>query len=384
MTDTARLPKLPDIPTTIFTKMSVLARKHGAINLGQGFPEFEPDPKLLDLVGRMVHEGKNQYAHMFGAAELRERIAALAEEFYGRKTDPDTEVNVTAGATQAIFTIVSAMVHPGDEVILFDPAYDCYAPAVQLCGARPVALELEGDEFRIPWERVREQLGERTRMIIFNNPHNPSGSAWTDEDIAELRALTNEHPFLILSDEVYEHIVFDGAEHKSLLRYPEFKERTFAVSSFGKTLHCTGWKLGYVVAAASLMDEFRKVHQYNVFAVNAPMQFAIAEYLKDFKPLHELGAFYQQKRDRFFEATKDSGLRWLPCRGSYFAVADYSELSNERDTDLADRWTTEIGVTTIPMSVFYSGQDKPDLLRFCFAKNEDTLLHAADRINQLR
>ncbi|MBK9420448.1 MAG: aminotransferase class I/II-fold pyridoxal phosphate-dependent enzyme [Flavobacteriales bacterium] len=372
--------KLPHVGTTIFSVMSKLAQECGAINLSQGFPDFPIDEKLGELVHTAIKAGHNQYAPMPGIMPLREAIVAKAESLYGFAYDPEHEVTVTAGATQGIFTIMAAVVRPGDEVIIIDPAYDCYAPSVELFGGTPVHVSLDAD-MHFDADAVKKAITPRTRLLVINTPHNPSGGILRDADMRAICELLRGTDILLLSDEVYEHIVFDGEKHASSILYPELRERAFIVLSFGKVFHITGWKTGYVLAPKALMAEFRKVHQFNVFSVNTPMQYALAEYLKD--PLHYemLPRFYQAKRDRFLIGLRASPFEPLHCEGSYFQLADYSKISDEPDLVFAKRLATEYGVATIPLSPFY--KDPPPgqrLLRFCFAKQDETLDNAIEKL----
>ncbi len=375
--------KLPQVGTTIFTVMSALANEHQAINLSQGFPDFEVDKNLIDLIHAEYQAGKNQYAPMPGVKELREAIAEKYSNSYGVAIDPDLEVTVTPGATTAIFSAITAVVHPDDEVLIFEPAYDCYAPAITLCGGVPVYIELKAPDFTIDWEVVKKRINHKTRMIIINTPHNPTGSIISDKDMRQLEKLVLTTDILILSDEVYEHILFDEQAHQSVLRFPKLAERSFAVYSFGKTFHATGWKLGYVIAPEALTKEFRKVHQFNVFSTNTPVQYALAKYLKT--PEHYLGlnAFYEEKRNYFLNLIKDLPFIYTPTRGSYFQLLDYSKISDEKDMDYAKRLTKEIGVATVPLSAFYHRAKDYHLLRFCFAKKQETLDRAVERLLKL-
>lgn len=370
--------KLPDVGTTIFTVMSELAAECGAINLSQGFPDFAAPAGLLERVAHHLHAGRNQYAPMTGVAELREQIARKTERLYGRRTDPVTEITVTSGATEALFCAIQACVHHGDEVIVFDPAYDSYEPATRLAGGKAVHVPLTPPWFSIDWQRVREALTPRTRMIVLNSPHNPTGAVLSAADLDILAGLVRERPIIVLSDEVYEHIIFDGLRHESLLRHAELAARSLVVSSFGKTYHATGWKIGYCVAPAPLMAEFRKVHQFVQFCVVTPMQIALADYLES-TPEHYLNlpAFYQAKRDLFCELLAPSRFRLTPSKGTYFQLVDYSAISDERDVDFARRLTREAGVACIPVSVFYEEPPAMHWLRFCFAKDAGTLAAAA-------
>ncbi len=375
--------KLPRVKTTIFTVMSQLAARHGAINLSQGFPDFSCPPELLDAVTGAMRAGHNQYAPMTGLPGLREQIALKCGQMYGAAVDPDLEVTVTAGATEALFVAIQACVRPGDEVIVFDPAYDSYEPAVALAGGRCIHLPLAAPDFRIDFDRLESALGERTRLIIFNSPHNPSGSVIEAEDLDRLEALLADRPVFLLSDEVYEHIVFDGRAHLSALGRPALRERAFVVSSFGKTYHTTGWKVGYCVAPPELSAEFRKVHQYVTFSVSTPFQHAIAEFMKSSNHHLELPDFYQKKRDRFRAALAESAWQLLPCAGTYFQLLDYSKLSDRGDVEMAEWLTESVGVAAIPVSVFYAEQRDQRLLRFCFAKDEATLDRATERLSAL-
>jgi methionine aminotransferase len=376
-----RIPsKLPHVGTTIFAVMSKLAQDHGAINLSQGFPDFPIDERLVALVNEAMRAGHNQYAPMPGLPALRSAIAEKVQRLYGAHYDPDAEVTVTAGGTQAIFTAIGAVVHPGDEVIIIDPAYDCYAPTVELFGGRPVHVRL-GSDMRFDAEAVRAAIGPRTRMLMINTPHNPAGSILRDADMQAIAAMLRGTDILLLSDEVYEHLVFDGEPHASAIKYPELRERAIVVFSFGKVFHATGWKMGYALAPRDLMNEFRKVHQFAVFSVNTPVQHALAAYMSDPATYLSLPGFYQAKRDRFAAGLKGSRFRLLPCEGSYFQTADYSAISDEDDRSFCERITREHGVATIPLSPFY--KDPPAaqrLLRFCFAKQDATLDAAMERL----
>jgi methionine aminotransferase len=377
----AALPsRLPRVGTTIFTVMSRLAQQHGALNLSQGFPDFTAPPGLFDLVAKHMHAGSNQYAPMAGAIPLREAIARKVEALYAARYDPEHEITVTAGGTEAIFGAVACAVRPGDEVILLEPAYDSYAPAVELCGGTPVRARLAFPGYRPDWAEVKRLVGPRTRMILVNTPHNPTGTAWEPSDLEALSALTRGTDVLVVADEVYEHIVFDGRRHQSCASHPELRERSFVLSSFGKTFHVTGWKVGYVLAPRELSQEFRKAHQFIVFTVNTPVQLALAEWLGEPERYLGLSAFYQAKRDLFRDGLGASRLELLPCQGTYFQLASYARLSDEPDTALAERWTRELGVASIPVSVFYEAPRQDRVLRFCFAKNDDTLKRACERL----
>ncbi|HQQ94998.1 MAG TPA: methionine aminotransferase [Bacteroidia bacterium] len=375
--------KLPHVGTTIFTVMSALAREQGAINLSQGFPDFDCSPKLLELACKYLKAGFNQYAPMPGLIQLRECIAGILSESYGAEYHPESEITVTAGATQAIYTAMAAFLHPGDEVILFEPAYDCYAPAIELQGAKPIYSTLLAPHFSINWQDVRNKIGAKTRAILINSPHNPSGSIISPADLDELESLASRHDLLIISDEVYEHMVFDQNPHSSMATRPALRERSVIVSSFGKTIHATGWKIGYVAAPAELSLEFRKLHQFLVFAVNHPLQMALAEYLRDASVYTELRHFYQAKRDMFLNLCKTSRFKPLPCQGTYFQVMDYSAISSENDSDFAIHLTKAHKVAGIPFSVFYKNKPEQKLLRFCFAKKDETLEKAAEILCRL-
>ncbi len=377
--------KLPRVGTTIFTVMSQLAQEHGAVNLGQGFPDFEVPGRLVAELDRAMRAGHNQYAPMTGVPALRRAIAAKTARVYGYLPDPDAEVTVTSGATEAIFNAVHAVVRAGDEVIVLDPCYDCYEPAIELAGARAVHVPLDPASFAPDWQRVRDAITPRTRMLMINSPHNPSGAMFTTGDMRELETIVSGTGIFLLSDEVYEHIVFDGARHESVLRWPALRERAFVVSSFGKTYHCTGWKVGYCIAPPELGAEFRKVHQYNVFSTFAPAQHAFAAMLEA-EPAHyeQLGAFYQAKRDRFRDQLATTRLRPLPVPGGYFQLVDYSAVSDLDDAAFCRWLTTEKGVAAIPLSPFYETPPQAQrLARLCFAKNEATLDAAVARLQTL-
>jgi len=369
--------KLHKTGTTIFTIMSALAAEHKAINLSQGFPDFKVSPELIALIAKNFKAGHNQYAPMAGVLSLREQISSKMKSLYSANYDPETEVTVTAGGTQAIYSAISAIIREGDEVIVFEPAYDCYVPAIELNGGIPVHIQLKTPDYHIDWNDVKKRVNQRTRMIIINTPHNPTGAVLSARDMVQLEKLTVNTDIVIVSDEVYEHVVFDGYEHQSIARFPKLAERSFIVFSFGKTYHATGWKVGYCVAPANLTAAFRKVHQYMVFAVNTPIQYALAAYMEDPAHYSGIGEMYQQKRDFFVSHLKKSGFKLLPCSGSYFQLADYSAISNEKDTDFAFRLTRDFGVAAIPISVFYKNNIDNKIVRFCFAKEEATLKAAA-------
>ena len=375
--------KLPAVGTTIFTVMSRLAADTGAINLSQGFPDFDCDPALIEAVARAMRDGHNQYAPMQGVPALRQAIAAKFRDLYGAAYDPDTDVTVTSGGTEAIFDVVAALVHPGDEVIVFEPCYDSYVPAIDVNGGTAVVVPLRFPEYAIPWDAVRAAVTPRTRMIVLNSPHNPTATILSPADMTELAAIVEGTGITILSDEVYEHIIFDGVRHESMARYDALRARSFIVGSFGKTYHVTGWKVGYVVAPAALTAEFRKVHQFVTFSTITPVQHALAEFLSARRGYPELSAFYQRKRDLFLELL--AGSRWqpLPSRGTYFQLLDYSAITDEADMDFALRLTREHGVASIPTSAFLYKQPAPRVLRFCFAKKDETLRAAAERLRSL-
>lgn len=377
--------KLPKVGTTIFSVMSQLAAEHGAVNLGQGFPDFAVPQRLVDAMARAVAAGHNQYAPMTGIPALRQAIAAKTERVYGHRPDADAEITVTSGATEAIFNAIHAVVRAGEEVVVLDPAYDCYEPAIDLAGARAVHVALDPDSFAPDWQQVRDAIGPKTRMLMINTPHNPSGAMLGAADMATLAELLRDTGIVLLSDEVYEHIVFDGARHESVLRYPELRARAFVISSFGKTYHCTGWKIGYCVAPPALSAEFRKVHQYNTFCTFAPAQHAFAHMIEA-EPGHyeQLGAFYQHKRDRFRDQLLTTRLRPLPVPGGYFQLVDYSAVSDLDDAGFCRWLTTEHGVAAIPLSPFYqTPPPRQRLARLCFAKNEATLDQAIERLKRL-
>lgn len=375
--------KLPHAGTSIFAVMSKLAHEHGAINLSQGYPDFPTSPRLIELVHEAMKTGHNQYAPMPGIFGLREAIAEKLERLYETHYDPDTEITVTAGATQAIFTAIAATVQKNDEVILFAPAYDSYAPSVEANGGVPVEIEMEVPGFTIDWHKVKQSISERTRMIIINTPHNPTGSVLTDQDMKQLCELTANSSIIILSDEVYEHMIYDGEKHNSIARHPDLADRSFLVASFGKTFHNTGWKMGYCAAPRELMSEFRKIHQFNVFSVNHPMQKAISIYLKNPDNYEYLSGFFEAKRNLFLEAIKGSRFSFIPSKGTYFQLLGYSSISAEGDMELASRMTREHKVASIPVSAFYQNKTDNKILRFCFAKSEETLLRGAEILNRL-
>jgi methionine aminotransferase len=376
--------KLPAVGTTIFSVMSQLAAEHKAVNLGQGFPDFEPPQALRDAVTRAMADGRNQYAPGIGLASLREEIARKTQRLYGHAVNPDTEITVTSGATEAIFSAIAALVRQGEEVIVFDPAYDCYEPAIDLQGARAVHIPLTQPDFSIDWQRVRDAITPRTRMILVNSPHNPSGAVLSADDLDALADLVRDTDIVVLSDEVYEHIVFDGAAHQSVLRHPELAARSVVVSSFGKTYHCTGWKVGYAVAPAALSNEFRKVHQYLTFCTFHPAQVAFAEFMAS-TPEHylELPAFYQAKRDRFRALLAPSRFKLLDVPGGYFQLVDYSAIRDEDDLAFCQWLVREGGVAAIPLTPFCATPPGTRLARLCFAKSDATMEAAAERLCRL-
>ena len=374
--------KLPKVGTTIFTVMSQLAAEHGAVNLGQGFPDFEVPAFLQEALARAMREGKNQYAPMTGVPALRQQIAAKTERLYGRRVDADAEVTLTSGATEALFAAIHAVVRAGEEVIVLDPCYDSYEPAIELAGARAVHVPLVAPDFHVDWQRVKDAMTPRTRLLLINTPHNPTGAVLSPADLEALADLLRDTPVLLLSDEVYEHIVFDGHAHQSVLRHPELAARSFVVSSFGKTYHCTGWKVGYCIAPPALSAEFRKVHQYLTFCTFNPAQWAFAEMIER-HPEHylELPAFYQAKRDRFRALLADTRFALPRVDGAYFQLADYSAISDLDDVAFARWLTVEKGVASIPLSPFYESPPPGQrLVRFCFAKSDATQIAAAERL----
>ncbi len=375
--------RLPNVGTTIFTVMSALATQKGAVNLGQGFPDFDCDARIVDAVAAAMRDGHNQYPPMAGAAPLRQAIARKIDALYGRAYNPDTEITVTAGATQALLTAILCCVHPGDEVIVIEPMYDSYVPSIELAGGKPVFVSLEAPDYALPFDKIAAAITPRTRLIMINTPHNPTGRVWRAEDMKKLEEIVHDTNVLIVSDEVYEHMVYDGAPHESVSRYPELAKRSFVVSSFGKTFHVTGWKVGYVAAPAALTAEFRKVHQFNVFTVNTPMQIGLAHYLEDPKPYLELPAFYQKKRDFFREGLAKTRFSLLPSEGTYFQCVDYSKISDMPEAEFSQWLTSEIGVAAIPVSAFYHESHESGVVRFCFAKKEETLALALERLAKL-
>jgi len=375
--------KLPGVGTNIFTIMSKLAEEHKAINLSQGFPDYNCDPILVDLVSDAMKNDFNQYAPMTGVPILRTLVAEKTNKLYGSQYHPETEVTITAGGTQAIFTALSACINAGDEVIIFEPAYDSYAPAVKLLGGLVKPFELVPPDYEIDWEMVKKLFTANTKMIILNSPQNPTGCTLSEKDIKSLIKLTKNTDILILSDEVYEHIIFDDKKHQSVALYPELRERSFLIASFGKLLHTTGWKLGYCLAPEKLMKEFRKVHQYNVFSVNTPMQIGVANYLKNPEIYTGLSGFFQQKRDLFRALLSETKFKLLPCNGSYFQCVSYEHITDIKDTEMAERLVKEFGVASIPVSAFYTKHTDHKILRFCFAKRQETLEKAVEKLMNL-
>jgi methionine aminotransferase len=375
--------KLPNIETTIFTVMSGLANKHQAINLSQGFPNFKSDQKLIDLVNKAMNSGFNQYALMPGNMALREAIAKKFALLYSSSYHPESEITITAGATQAIYDVITAFIRQDDEVIILKPAYDCYEPSIQINGGKPVSIQLETPNYQVDWEEVKQKITAKTKMIIINTPHNPSGTIFSETDMLQLQELTKNTNIIVLSDEVYEHIVFDEQKHQSACLFPDLKSRSFITASFGKTFHNTGWKTGYCCAPKELMEEFRKIHQFNVFSVNHPVQKGLADYMQEPNHYLELSGFFQEKRDLFLSLIMDSRFQFKPSQGTYFQVLDYSKITQEYDVDYAKRLTIENGLASIPLSVFNENKLDNKVLRFCFAKTDDTLKKAADILNRI-
>ncbi|MEN3367140.1 MAG: methionine transaminase [Burkholderiales bacterium] len=377
--------KLPNVGTTIFTVMSALATEKGAVNLGQGFPDFGCDPALVNAVTTAMQNGLNQYPPMTGVPALREAISKKVANIYGYSYDPASEITVTAGATQAILTAVLCCVHAGDEVVVIEPTYDSYLPAIELAGGTPVFVQMEVSDYgySVPWAKVQAAVTKKTRLIMINSPHNPTGSVLREADIRALADIVRGTDILILSDEVYEHMVYDGARHESVCRHPELASRAFVVSSFGKTYHVTGWKVGYVAAPAALTAEFRKVHQFNVFTVNTPVQHGLAQYMANPAPYLELPAFYQHKRDLFRDGLNSTRFKLLPSDGTYFQCVEYSAISDLEEAEFAKWLTTEIGVAAIPVSAFYNRPKESGIVRFCFAKKDETLRTALERLAKL-
>ena len=375
--------KLPKVGTTIFSVMSSLATQHKAINLSQGFPDFDASEELIRLVNDYMKKGMNQYAPMQGILPLRERLAEKTQDLYGITYNPDTEITITSGGTEAIYTAITAIIREGDEVIVFEPAYDCYVPAIELAGGVPVYISLKSPDFTIDWNEIKKVVSHKTKMIMINTPHNPTGTVMTAGDMKALEKIVEGTEICIISDEVYEHIIFDKLRHESVLRYPVLAERSFVVLSFGKTYHTTGWKIGYCFAPANLMAEFRKIHQFVVFSANTPLQYALADFIKN-KNYFSLPDYYQEKRDYFLKLIKGSRFKFTPASGSYFQCLDYTSITNEKDTDFAIRLTKEFKIASIPISVFYHEGIDNKVLRFCFAKKNETLEMAAEKICSVR
>jgi methionine transaminase len=375
--------KLPNVGTTIFTVMSSLAAQHNAINLGQGFPDYPMSKELVALVNEAMKNGHNQYVHMNGYIPLREALAEKVEYLYQAKINPDTQITITPGGTYALYTALTTILQPGDEVIVFEPAYDSYIPAIELNGAKAVAIQLEFPTYAIDWTKVKNRITEKTKAIMINSPHNPTGSVLTKEDLDQLAAMVKDTRIIIISDEVYEHLIFDGLKHQSVLQHPELSGRSFVCFSFGKVYNCTGWKLGYCIASAYLMSEFRKVHQFNCFTCDTPKQVALATFIKQKEQYLQLGAFLQQKRDHLQSLMKATKFKPIPSYGSYFQVYSYKDISEENEKDFAIRLTSEYGVATIPVSAFYQQETNHQVLRFCFSKKEETLSTAVERLTRL-
>ena len=375
--------KLPNVGTTIFTVMSALATEHKAVNLGQGFPDYQMSEELIALVNDVMKKGFNQYVPMQGYLPLREVLAEKIQSLYTTIVNPNTQITITPGGTYAIYTALTTVLQPGDEVIIFEPAYDSYIPNVEINGAIPVLIDLKFPDYKIDWQEVKQKINAKTRMIMLNSPHNPTGAVLGEEDIQQLRSIVKGTNIFILSDEVYEHLIFDGLLHHSILRYPDLMERSFVCFSFGKVYHCTGWKLGYCVSSPELMKEFRKVHQFNCFSCHTPSQVALAEFIKNKDSYLSLGTFMQEKRDHFQQLMQQTKFEPLPSRGSYFQCYKYDRISDESDKDLAIRLTKEKAVATIPVSVFYKAGTDNKVLRFCFAKKKETLEAAVERLIKL-
>lgn len=372
--------KLPNVGTTIFTTMSVLAAEHKAINLGQGFPDFPMSEELVELVSEAMRNGFNQYVHMNGYLPLREALAEKVEFLYKTAINPDTQITVTPGGTYALYTALTTVLQPGDEVMVFEPAYDCYIPAIELAGAKAVAMQLSFPEYKIDWTEVKRRVTEKTRAIMINSPHNPTGSVLSAEDMAQLREVVKDTQIIIISDEVYEHLILDGRQHESILKYPDLLQRSFVSFSFGKVYHCTGWKLGYSISSEALMKEFRKIHQFNAFSCDTPKQVALATFLQKREAYLELGTFLQKKRDYFQQGMEVTKLQPLPTHGSYFQIYSYKNISDQSEKDFAIHLTKNYGVATIPVSAFYQQEANNQVLRFCFCKKEETLDAAIERL----
>lgn len=375
--------KLPNVTTSIFTKMSQLSAEHGALNLAQGFPDFAVSNQLIDLVTDQMKKGRNQYPPSIGIPKIRQAIVEMHKVITGTDHDPDAEVTITSGATEALFSSMSALFDRGDEVIVFDPAYDSYEPVINLQGAVAIHCQLRAPDFRVNWDKVRSKISNKTKGLVINTPHNPTGMVMSNEDMLELEKIVVKYDLIVISDEVYNHIVFDGVKHKSVLQYPELAARSVAIFSFGKTFHATGWKIGYAIAPAHLTDEIRKVHQFVTFTTHTPGQFALADFMADSSNYTYLPGFFQKKRDYFLEGIKDSRFKGSPSSGTYFQMLSYDDISDESDTNMADRLTIEFKLASIPISVFYGDGYDPKHLRFCFAKEENTLDQAIEIMNKI-
>ena len=375
--------KLPNVGTTIFTIMSQLANEHGAINLSQGFPDFDPPEPLLELVKKYMENGFHQYVPMPGLPKLRDVLAEKIEKQYGLVCNANDEITITAGATQAIFTAITTLIHPMDEVIILEPAYDCYVPTIELAGGIPKYSRLNADDYSVNWDHVESLITPKTKLIIINTPHNPTGACLSSSDLLKLEEVVVTNNLFVISDEVYEHITFDGIQHESVLKYPDLYQRSFVAYSFGKTYHCTGWKLGYCVAPKLLTSEFRKVHQFNVFTCNTPLQHALADFVSDENAYLSLSGFYKEKRDFFLEGIKNTRFKPIQCSGTFFQMLDYSAITDEYDLDFAKRMTMEHKIASIPVSVFYHDQHDEQVLRFCFAKSRPILEQGLEKLRNL-
>ncbi|MBP9186680.1 MAG: methionine aminotransferase [Bacteroidia bacterium] len=375
--------KLPKTGTSIFSVMSTLANQQGAINLAQGFPDFDCNPKLIELVNHYMKAGFNQYAPMPGVMSLREKIAEKTQALYSAIYNPETEITITPGGTHALYAAISAFIGEDDEVVIIEPCYDSYLPAIKVNGGRAVFADLKYPTYKIDWDEVKKLITYKTKMIIINTPHNPTGTTLSAQDMQRLEKILKNSEIIVLSDEVYEHIIFDGVEHQSVARYPKLAERSIIVSSFGKTYHTTGWKMGYVLAPENLMAEFRKVHQFMCFSANTPVQYALADFLDDKQAYLQLAAFYEEKRNYFQKLVKGSRFKLMPCMGSYFQLLNYSKITQEKDTDYAVRLTKEFKIASIPTSVFYHKNTDNNVLRFCFAKQNETLEKAAEKLHKI-
>ncbi len=372
--------KLPNIGTSIFSVMSEMANEYRAINLSQGFPDFQVSERLIELVYQQMMYGKNQYAPMPGIMPLREKIAEKVFESFNHQYNPETEITITAGATEALYATISAVIQEDDEVIILEPAYDSYVPAIRMNGGTPIFLQMKLPDYKVDWNELNKAITQRTRMIIINTPHNPSGMVFTHEDMERLQKAVLSSKILILSDEVYEHIIFDGVAHQSVARYPQLIERSIIVGSFGKTFHTTGWKTGFCLAPAEITKEIRKIHQFMVYAVNTPIQYAVSLFMDHKEEIAKLPTLFQEKRDLFLSMLKGSSYKFTPSHGTYFQVLDYSDISQDNDMEFAEKLTKEFGIASIPMSAFYTNKPKLHLLRFCFAKSDDTLKRAVERL----